>query len=316
MQANSSINSLENFGKVWAYGAIRGTIVNLILYPTEVIKTNQQASSTSVKSYEVFKKLVKSHGLSSLYSGCSAQIGKTILRQGWWWPMIIYLPPVLEKQGVSTLGQQVLTGIGVGTIDTIFTTPLDKLRVLRSTQNHQNVTPSVLLKEGWKGAAAYWQRQSITWASLLYGQKYFRKSQQSKNEQGRLHFLSILDVSTRLSLIASLAITPFDSKNTRTQSEGFSSPSSSKMVPQQRKPVLERVKMLYRSFSIDSRNIKKDENVVFANTTLQLRKPLIDRLKLIYRGLPINFATMLIQTTATVFLIDRLEPTSTAYVQR
>jgi hypothetical protein len=267
--STTSAPPTSDFLTTCLYGASRGILVQSLLYPLEVVKTNQQASTTYASSREVTSHLWKTKGPLAFYSGLSPHLAKTILRQAWWWPAIIYIPPALKERGYSTFMQQALAGVAVATIDAVITTPLEQKRILASVQKKtENLLPSPI-KNGWVGVIPYWRQQSITWAALLVGQKHFREKRAKEPRiQKHSHFVDLLDTSLRLSAIAAIITTPFNTANVLKQSSGKSL----------------------------SQSVGKTNRSFFSSV------------RYMYRGLPLNFTMLMCQVSATVVLIDHLEP--------
>jgi hypothetical protein len=239
-------------------------MVNTITYPLEVVKTNQQISSSSAKSYEIIYDLFKKDGVAAFYRGFLPHLIKGMIRQTLWWPAIAYVPPILKKHNISSLQQCAITGCSIATLDALVNSPLEKWRVLSSIGHHPSLQLGSILKEGWSGFLPYWRRQSITWSLFLLGQGHFTKQYKKGEETKPLTGQQVLMTSAKLSLIANLIISPFDTLNTINQS-GLN--QTSKMV----------------------------------------NEGLVKKVRQLYRGLPLNFLTMMINTTATVFLMDLIE---------
>lgn len=254
----SKTTSEITLSNILAMGAVRSATINTIVYPIEVIKTNQQINF-SLKSHEAALHLFKSSGFKGFFRGFSAHFSKGIIKQTVWWPAIAYIPPELTKYNLSSIEESLITGISVGTLDALVNSPLEKWRILASIDKKNSINNQSILKEGWSGFFPYWKRQSVTWSLFFIGQHHFNKPYKKKNENKPLTAFQVMSTSTKLSLIANLIINPFDTLNTIKQSGA-------------------------QDFKISLRSIR-----------------------VLYRGFPLNFLSTMIQTIATVFLMDVIE---------
>jgi hypothetical protein len=255
---STSENTLSN---ILAMGAVRSAVVNTIVYPIEVIKTNQQVTF-SLKTHEAALNLFRSSGFKGFFKGFSAHFSKGIIKQTAWWPAIAYIPPELAKYNLSSTKKSLITGISVGTLDALVNSPLEKWRILASIDKKSSINHQSFLKEGWSGFFPYWRRQSVTWSLFFIGQHHFNKPYKKESGNKPLSVFQVVSTSTKLSLIANLIINPFDTLNTIKQSGA-------------------------QNFKMSLRNVR-----------------------ILYRGFPLNFLSTMIQTTATVFLMDVIESKS------
>lgn len=251
--------------EVLAFGAARSLAVNVMNYPIETVKTNQQVQKAPTNAYSMAMKMFRSDGWHSFYQGFGPHLAKGVVKQTVWWPVITYMPPVLKKYQLSSFQESVATGCSVAALDALVNSPLEKWRVLASTGQSNSLSVRSIMFEGWSGFFPYFRRQSITWSLFFIGHHHFKKEYTGKDETGIvLTPLQTLNISFKISLIGSLIFSPFDMKNT-----------------------------------IGQINKKGAFNNIRTLSTQNLR--------LLYRGFPLNFLSMLTQTTATIYLMNYIE---------
>lgn len=211
---NRSDSTQGSLPYVIGYGALRSSIVNTFTYPLEVIKTHQQTGVLSLAGHQVALQLLEKDGIKGFYKGFAPHFIKGIVRQTLWWPSIVYIPPFLGKRSFTPFQQCVITGLGIASMDAMLNSPLERWRVLAITGNNNERGKASRVSDGWKGSFPYMRRQWVTWTLFLIGQRHFNKPYKQENEAKQLALPQVLSTACKLSLIASLAINPFDTLNT------------------------------------------------------------------------------------------------------
>ena len=193
-------------------GALRTVVVSSCLYPLEVVKTRQQASATVQNSGSIALNLLRSEGIYSLYKGFAPNLLKGVIRQAVCWPGIAYIPPFLKEHGITGASEYAITGFSVGALDALMTYSLEKQRVLASIGSSKS---EIITEKGWKSGLSYWRRQGMVWSLLLLGKHHLAKPDAQEK------FLSagqIINAACKMSLVASLIMTPLDVMNTLSMS--------------------------------------------------------------------------------------------------
>lgn len=239
--------SAADVAKTWMYGVFRGLGAQVFLYPLEVIKTNQQMSEKLISGWAVTRQIWKDFGVKGFTQGFAPQLAKVLLRQGWWWPVIIYFPPLLSGYQVSPLMQQAITGVAVASVDTVVNSPLDRVRILLSTGKKRDMNFASFFRDGWQGAGPYWKKESVKWAAFLMGQHYFRKHL-SSGDGKPLSLFQIAQASFYLSFIANIAISPLDVITTLKQGKKLSILES---AHREKLPLLQILQRMYRGFPLN-----------------------------------------------------------------
>lgn len=219
------MNSTVNFKKenlAWSslWGVVRGISVHTLIYPLEVIKIRQQCSQNESNSLRIALKLFRQEGISAFYKGLAPQLLKTSIKQIWCWPMITGMPSVLQRYQIENLGQQVLTGLSIATIDAVISTPLERAKVLSAFKGTSKFCLKNAFKDGWRGFATHWSKLSVNWVAFLAAQKYLRDQSSGLSGQS-LSFSQLTKIGVQVALIVSLVSAPFDIANTLKQAQNL-----------------------------------------------------------------------------------------------
>lgn len=197
------------------WGAARGSAVEIVLYPLERIKIEQQCSQPHQKASVIGKKIFQQEGRAGLYRGLQPQLIKTCIKQFLCWPIMTHLPRYLKPYGIGELQQQIVTGLSVATLDSILTSPLERLKTL-SARNMKRFPLREIFTEGWVGLWPYWSKRAINMCTFLTAQNYLRERARSNSDQPLTPFQTAL-VGTQTAFIVSLVSGPSDVKNTLAQ---------------------------------------------------------------------------------------------------
>lgn len=200
-----------NLVQIAILGGMRSLTTDVITYPLEVFKVRRQNPECTQSIYLIAKEIFQQKGLAGLYDGVSYQLGKTLVRQFYCWPMITGVPIFLRSYGVGDALQQVITGISVATVDAL-TTPLERAKILIASANKSTFTWKDLLKEGWQGGRDYWIKRSVNMITFLTAQKYLRESNRENGE--KLPVLKLIKIAIQIAFVVSFVSAPFDFRNT------------------------------------------------------------------------------------------------------
>jgi len=194
-------------------GAVRGASVHLLIHPIEVVKIRQHSQTRPTTAYRVARALLQREGCGAFFGGLSHQLLKSTLRQSWCWPMITHMPPLLDRVGMESMHQQLLTGISIATVDALVTTPLERARIWGALDRSRGLRH--LYVGGWHGLAAYWRKRTINMTTFLLAQEHLRNRCIQRKGEARLSNLTI--IGFQVALLVSVVSAPFDILNTLRQ---------------------------------------------------------------------------------------------------
>ena len=210
----------ENLAWSSLWGVARGITVHLLIYPLEVIKIRQQCSQDESKSLRIALALLRQEGIGAFYKGLVAQLLKTSVKQIWCWPMITGMPPVLQRYQIENLGQQVLTGLSIATIEAAISTPLERAKIVSAFRGTSKFCLKNAYRDGWRGFATHWSKLSVNWVAFLTAQKYLRDRSSGSSGQS-LSYTQLAKIGVQVALIVSLVSAPFDIANTLKQAQNL-----------------------------------------------------------------------------------------------
>jgi hypothetical protein len=194
------------------WGSVRGVSVEVLVFPLEVIKIQQQCSPNKETSIQIARRIFQSDGLGVFYRGLSPQLAKTAVKQIWIWPMITGGPSICKSHGVGEIGQQVLTGLSISAVDALITTPLERAKIVSALTGKAPLSFAHVYKNGWQGCRAYFAKRSVNMVTFLTAQKYLRGSEHRS-------FGELVIIGTQVAFIVSFMGAPFDFGNTLKQAK-------------------------------------------------------------------------------------------------
>ncbi|TIB34337.1 hypothetical protein E3P86_02839 [Wallemia ichthyophaga] len=116
-------------------GGLSGAFEGFVTYPTEFVKTRSQFQAGGVKPstsspVDIIRSTIKLHGISGLYSGCSALvIGNALKAAVRFLSYDSFKKSLLDKDGKLTAPRSLLAGLGAGTTEAIFAvTPSETIK--------------------------------------------------------------------------------------------------------------------------------------------------------------------------------------------
>lgn len=201
------MNPASDTFKYSGWGLFYGLSIQTLLYPIEVVKLLQQDPLCNKRCDQIARELFQKGRLQAFYSGLSSKLAETGHKHLLRWPLIMQLPPLLERRGYTENQQQALTGLTIGTIDAFFSTPWDarKLAAIYRLQK----------RFSWHGFPTYLAKRTVEWTTFLVAQNHFSKEQQ--REKKRLNLKQSLIVALETTVCVIFAKTPFDVANTLRQ---------------------------------------------------------------------------------------------------
>lgn len=229
---------------IWSsfWGIGRGISVHSLIYPLEVIKIRQQCSQGESKCVRIAMNVMREEGIGAFYKGLAPQLVRTSIKQFWCWPMVTEMPSVLQRYQVGNLGQQVITGISIATIDAAISTPLERAKILSASRGANKFCFQSAYREGWQGFPTHWCKLSVNWVAFMTAQKHLR-DRSSGSSKDSLSFSQLTKIGVEVALIVSLVSAPFDIANTLKQAQNL---TSSQLLS------LNRVFKLYRGWPLNA----------------------------------------------------------------
>ncbi|KAG6908797.1 hypothetical protein DXG01_003244 [Tephrocybe rancida] len=111
-------------------GATAGAIEAFVTYPTEFVKTRSQFSGKKQGPISIVKETVRAHGITGLYSGCSALVVGNALKAGVRFVSYDYYKQMLaDEQGKVSAPRSLVAGLGAGMTEAIFAvTPTETIK--------------------------------------------------------------------------------------------------------------------------------------------------------------------------------------------
>eukprot|EP01129_Flabellula_baltica_P012116 TRINITY_DN5419_c0_g1_i1.p1 TRINITY_DN5419_c0_g1~~TRINITY_DN5419_c0_g1_i1.p1 ORF type:complete len:200 (-),score=26.94 TRINITY_DN5419_c0_g1_i1:316-915(-) len=187
-------------GNVAIVGALRGMIGLPIEHPFDCIKTVSQNTHTmSLLSkgkgwyyYRVFSYIYASKGFFGLYQGFTFSYMRHVIKQTYRFPFMIFLPKFLTEHLPGNVRSEMIkgiTGYTIASLEALFLTPLDRLKVNLMTQPagsrfanlammKRQETFRSMLQSLYRGTSTVYFIGILSWCSFLVCDDFFKK----KNE--------------------------------------------------------------------------------------------------------------------------------------
>lgn len=158
-------------------GAIAGASDVAITMPLDVIKTNMQINPTKYKHpLYTFSSITKTSGISGLYRGMLPFMiqtsGKSAIRFSSYNYCKNYYTKLTGNEGMIT---NLLSGLTAGVIESsIWTTPTERLKVLKQTSSNKISISQIIKKHGFNGLfiggvpTAMRQASSVGFRFMMY----------------------------------------------------------------------------------------------------------------------------------------------------
>lgn len=194
-------------------GFLRGVSVDMMIYPIEVVKTRQQCSKESEKSFIIAKKLFQEEGFKGFYKGLPHYLLRNF-KQFWSWPMAIEIPKFLNSYKIQKIYQYPLTAISIATVDTLLA-PLDAAKTSLILNRKRRFSLIDAYKDGWHGSGTYFTKRSVTITTFLIAQEYLRES--NRKSSNYLNLSELIKTGIQVALPVSIVAAPFDIINTLKQ---------------------------------------------------------------------------------------------------
>lgn len=262
-----------------ALGTARAFVIQSLVFPLEVIKTQQQMPGNQERCYQVAGRLFRNEGIWSFYKGLRPQLAKTLIKHSICWPMITGFPPVLDRYRVQPLLQQCCIGVGIASFDAFILTPLEKRKVqsIVGTQTPISFKSIHSVLSHWRGMWLIWTKSFTGWSTFLVSQEYYRYKAREISGKQKLTIPQLMGIGGGVAITVSLVTAGFDVANTQKQAEKLISPEASG---------------------------QKKQTFGFKNASPFFWKLGVRQM---YRGWPMNALTLIAHNVASVILIDKLK---------
>ncbi|KAF9442819.1 mitochondrial tricarboxylate transporter [Macrolepiota fuliginosa MF-IS2] len=111
-------------------GATAGAVEAFVTYPTEFVKTRSQFGGKKEGPISIIKDTLKKHGVTGLYSGCSALVIGNAAKAGVRFVSYDYFKHQLaDSQGKVSAPRSLLAGLGAGMTEAVFAvTPSETIK--------------------------------------------------------------------------------------------------------------------------------------------------------------------------------------------
>ncbi len=275
----SDKSSYENLILSASFGAVRAALVSTVTHPIETVKCLIQSNPEPTKVTKVVYDIIRTEGLAGFYKrGYLANLSGVTIKQIWRWPLIMGLPPSLEKRNFSPLTGQLITGTTIATADAFGTAPFDKLKTIfivnrdNGLCNHWSWN---IIRSGWKGIPSYWMKLSVNWNSCLISQRLYRDRYKKLVKRDKLTIIELMFIGLFVGLTVSAVSAPIDYINTHVQG-------------------------LNKKFTDLTPRLQNLNRREFLNS--------LKNVKIFYRGFNAQTAILMIHNISTVILIEWLSP--------
>ncbi|GMM54599.1 citrin [Maudiozyma humilis] len=226
-------DSIYNFG----LGSIAGCIGATMVYPIDFIKTRMQAQRSNAKyknSIDCLTKVVKSEGITGLYSGLGFQLIGVAPEKAIKLTVNDFMRnKLVDGQNRLSVPSEILSGASAGMCQVIFTNPIEivkiRLQVKSEYAASADITAVKIIRSLgitglYKGVAACLMRDvpfsAIYFPTYAHLKKdLFQFDPQDKTKRNRLKTWELLLAGAIAGMPAAFLTTPFDVVKTRLQIE-------------------------------------------------------------------------------------------------
>ncbi|KAL5315860.1 hypothetical protein ACEPPN_016733 [Leptodophora sp. 'Broadleaf-Isolate-01'] len=213
-------------------GGIAGGVEATVTYPTEYLKTRSQLRSNHAPQslFRTFQTIVKTEGISALYTGCSTlAIGTAFKASVRFLTFDTIKSQLVDKNGKLSAGSGILAGMSAGAVESItVVTPTERLKTAviddaKGAKRFRGSTHAIkmLLQEQglrgiYKGLASTTMKQSAT-SGVRMG-SYNLLKELAKSKGIAQNTTTTFGMGALAGVITVYATQPFDTVKTRTQS--------------------------------------------------------------------------------------------------
>ncbi|CAD8066038.1 unnamed protein product [Paramecium primaurelia] len=200
-------------------GAFRVALTMPLEHVLDRIKTYKQSKQgiTYIQSYLDIK---GARGLIGLYDGFYPSFLRNMVKQYYRWPMMIFIPSMLNDHIHNQSINKIITGASIGLFESCIITPFERLKTLKMTSMATGFgyLKYITLESIYVGFRIQTTRQVVSWTNYLYWDHKVRYA--LKTDPGQpLSIINSLIASTLSSILNILAVHPFDTIKTLVQME-------------------------------------------------------------------------------------------------
>ncbi|KAH9215901.1 mitochondrial carrier domain-containing protein [Leptodontidium sp. 2 PMI_412] len=213
-------------------GGIAGGVEATVTYPTEYLKTRSQLRSNHAPQslFRTFQTIVKTEGISALYTGCSTlAIGTAFKASVKFLTFDTIKSQLVDKNGKLSAGSGILAGMSAGAVESItVVTPTERLKTAliddaKGAKRFRGSTHAIImllqeqgLRGMYKGLASTTMKQSAT-SGVRMG-SYNLLKELAKSKGIAQNTTTTFGMGALAGVITVYATQPFDTVKTRTQS--------------------------------------------------------------------------------------------------
>ncbi|CAD8118367.1 unnamed protein product [Paramecium sonneborni] len=255
-------------------GAFRVAVTLPLEHVLDRIKTYKQ-SRQEITYLQSFKEIKGARGYIGLYDGFYPNFLRSMLKQYYRWPMMIFIPSFLKKIINDQSLNKILTGISIAIFESCIITPFERLKILKMT----NLTVGfgylkyITFDQIYVGFGILTTRQIVSWTNYLYWDHKIRYALK-KDVSESLSFCDILIASSLTSVLNIAAVHPFDTIKTLVQMEGKQGEIYNKKIS-----VIEICKQIFTKYGISGLYAGWQARIIGYFCQATLTTPTIDYLE-------------------------------------
>ncbi|CAD8190093.1 unnamed protein product [Paramecium pentaurelia] len=200
-------------------GAFRVAVTLPLEHVLDRIKTYKQ-SRQGITYLQSFKEIMGARGYIGLYDGFYPNFLRSMFKQYYRWPMMIFIPQFLKNYIHDYSLNKILTGVSIGIFESCIITPFERLKILKMTNMAVGFgyLKYITFDQIYVGFRILTTRQIVSWTNYLYWDHKIRYALKT-DASSRLSFWNVIVASTLTSLLNIMAVHPFDTIKTLVQME-------------------------------------------------------------------------------------------------
>jgi hypothetical protein len=267
-------------------GAFRASIMMPIEQPLDYLKTQIQSTLYRGPALNFIRNHISTHGFTRLFTGLVPNTLRASLKQAYRLPLMIYIPNFYRKFSRQENNIQIMTGMTIAVAESYIICPLERIKIWLMTSPEPTfrafLEDGAGLKDFYSGVNALLMRQALSWVSFLGFTSLFKESVISY--KGYTDFYDLVAIGMMVGVINTTVIMPADF--IKTHSQKFGQLGGLSMVG-------------------------------CVTLLTQAEKNVFSKLMIVYCGWRVRVAHYLINSVATISLIDHLEKKfSTRFLER
>lgn len=267
-------------------GAFRASIMMPIEQPFDYMKTQIQSTLYRGPAWNFVRNHISTYGIARMFRGLVPNTIRASLKQAYRLPLMIYIPNFFRRFTRQENNIQVLTGMTIAVAESYIICPLERIKIWLMTSPQPTLkaflNDGAGLKDFYSGVKPLLMRQSLSWVSFLGFTSLFKESVISY--KGYTDFYDLVAIGMLVGILNTTVIMPADFIKTHSQKFG---------------------------------NLGGMSMVSCVSLLTQAEKSIFSKLMIVYCGWRIRVVHYLINSVATISLIDHLEKKfSTRFLER